>query len=462
MGNKPVIDFVKIHNLFGNRDVTVDLSTGILILIGENGMGKTTILNILNEILKGDLENLASYIFSDIEIKFSHLDKSFNFTLESIKGFREMKRRVCEDLDEEGVDLFVKEWVKTDFKDNTPVSLKKFLNSHPKIEDAMMGINVNIPGLLEMWIEEYPSFFIFKNEISKIGLQVVYLPTYRRIEANYDKVFPASKNVINRPLQRGENYWYFPHSFSNDLNQTESLLKFGMKDISEKINNLLKKISDESIKGYNEVSGKMISKLLDSGNDREANVIVNPDYIRIILERLGTNVSESERKQLVKVLDSQDFSDNSNLAFYLSALSEVYRRTEKYDLKLKRFILACNEFLFDKEFRYDESHISVKLFSISDVKGKRELSLEKLSSGEKQLISILAITYLNNTSNLAVLMDEPEISLSLLWQRKLLPIIADSGNCRLLIAATHSPFVFDNKLKTYTKGPAEYVELITH
>lgn len=59
-------------------------------------------------------------------------------------------------------------------------------------------------------------------------------------------------------------------------------------------------------------------------------------------------------------------------------------------------------------------------------------------------------------------MDEPEISLSLLWQRKLLPIIADSGNCRLLIAATHSPFVFDNKLKTYTKGPAEYVELITH
>lgn len=42
--------------------------------------------------------------------------------------------------------------------------------------------------------------------------------------------------------------------------------------------------------------------------------------------------------------------------------------------------------------------------------------------------------------------DEPELSLSIEWQKMLLPDIIDSGKCKFLLAVTHSPFIFDNDL----------------
>ncbi|RYE52160.1 MAG: N-acetylmuramic acid 6-phosphate etherase [Sphingobacteriales bacterium] len=46
-------------------------------------------------------------------------------------------------------------------------------------------------------------------------------------------------------------------------------------------------------------------------------------------------------------------------------------------------------------------------------------------------------------------MDEPELSLSLDWQKKILVDVVNSPSCVQLIAITHSPFVFDNELEPY-------------
>jgi hypothetical protein len=39
----------------------------------------------------------------------------------------------------------------------------------------------------------------------------------------------------------------------------------------------------------------------------------------------------------------------------------------------------------------------------------------------------------------------------------LLPDIIDSGRCKLLIAATHSPFIFNNKLDSYAVDLDQFV-----
>jgi predicted ATPase len=51
-----------------------------------------------------------------------------------------------------------------------------------------------------------------------------------------------------------------------------------------------------------------------------------------------------------------------------------------------------------------------------------------------------------------VLIDEPELSLSLDWQKHLLPDVINSPGCAQLLAITHSPFIFDNELDMYA-GP---------
>jgi predicted ATPase len=58
-----------------------------------------------------------------------------------------------------------------------------------------------------------------------------------------------------------------------------------------------------------------------------------------------------------------------------------------------------------------------------------------------------------------VIIDEPELSLSVPWQRRFLPDILATGQCKGLIAVTHSPFIFDNELETYVKSIMEFTTI---
>src|SRR5271155_60715 len=56
-----------------------------------------------------------------------------------------------------------------------------------------------------------------------------------------------------------------------------------------------------------------------------------------------------------------------------------------------------------------------------------------------------------------VLIDEPELSLSVPWQRKFLVDIRSASFCVGLVAVTHSPFIYDNELKRYAHGLGEFI-----
>lgn len=85
------------------------------------------------------------------------------------------------------------------------------------------------------------------------------------------------------------------------------------------------------------------------------------------------------------------------------------------------------------------------------------MELSNLSSGEKQIVSIFSLLYLTNEKNYMVLIDEPELSLSVKWQRFFLEDIKNSISCKGLIAVTHSPFIFDNSLDRFAHGIGEFV-----
>jgi predicted ATPase len=74
--------------------------------------------------------------------------------------------------------------------------------------------------------------------------------------------------------------------------------------------------------------------------------------------------------------------------------------------------------------------------------------MNQLSSGETQVISLFARLYLYPKRNL-VLIDEPELSLSLDWQRKIIPDMMRSESVEQLLAITHSPFIFENEYDSF-------------
>jgi predicted ATP-dependent endonuclease of OLD family len=67
-------------------------------------------------------------------------------------------------------------------------------------------------------------------------------------------------------------------------------------------------------------------------------------------------------------------------------------------------------------------------------------SIYTLSSGERQIITLLYAATHMSQQNL-VLIDEPEISLHVDWQRLLLKKMSDQLGNRQIIACTHSPVI---------------------
>ena len=109
----------------------------------------------------------------------------------------------------------------------------------------------------------------------------------------------------------------------------------------------------------------------------------------------------------------------------------------------------------DKEIHYNPDKLDYSICFNSNKKNMNIININDLSSGEKQIVALFTLLYLNDenrgsNNKKMVLIDEPELSLSLKWQRMLLPDIASGDNCSMIIAMTHSPFIFDNEFDMAT------------
>lgn len=125
------------------------------------------------------------------------------------------------------------------------------------------------------------------------------------------------------------------------------------------------------------------------------------------------------------------------------------------DNSIKNFVGVVNEYLVDKRFIFDESNVNLRIYNnyTDDI-----VELSQLSSGEKQIVSLFSKLYLEKQDNYMVFFDEPELSLSIKWQQKLLPHIIESKKCDFLLAVTHSPFIFKNGLEGYTMGLNTFID----
>jgi predicted ATP-binding protein involved in virulence len=127
------------------------------------------------------------------------------------------------------------------------------------------------------------------------------------------------------------------------------------------------------------------------------------------------------------------------------AFIEQYEKQKVKENILRQFVDKCNSYLNNKKLFYDDEKIKL----IIKLDNGEQMDLSNLSSGEKQIISTLSKVYLNPDKKFIILFDEPELSLSITWQEKLLTDILESGNIFFLMAVTHSPFIVNNDLEEY-------------
>lgn len=97
--------------------------------------------------------------------------------------------------------------------------------------------------------------------------------------------------------------------------------------------------------------------------------------------------------------------------------------------------------MIDELFAYTRKKIDRKSNEIFFYQDDEKLSPYKLSSGEKQMLVILLTALVRNGERSVLFMDEPEASLHIEWQQKLIAMIRNLNPDMQLILTTHSPAV---------------------
>lgn len=438
--DKQYIKKYSIIGLHGDKDIELYFDSPYKILVAENGTGKTTVLNSLFYLLTGQLQKLSQIEFEKLQLEFSNEEKidlsredislEIPDNLEKIPHFVRLKQYLGDDL------------ARALFERSLNVeSLRDIRSTHEYrlARSQFPGPAIEIHRLLERFRRELSGDDLFssalsdtKNKIKElIPLDVFYLPTYRRVEED-----------LQRLGYEGE--------FSDGQ---EQLIHFGMRDVSRRFKKITSEIIESAVTWYSRISGRMLDELMTGVQvDREKlEKISNPDALEIVLDRLGDNISKKRKVDILSLVQSDDIhNDKYNaLAYFLSNLIEIYDQQRDKDNRIKEFVGVTNKYLVGKEIRYDEGNVTI---TVVNKRTETEVLLEKLSSGEKQLISILSKLYLESSRESLIIFDEPELSLSIEWQKTLLPDIIASGQCGLLIAATHSPFIFENTLDRYAEA----------
>lgn len=97
--------------------------------------------------------------------------------------------------------------------------------------------------------------------------------------------------------------------------------------------------------------------------------------------------------------------------------------------------------LVDSLFADTAKQVNRTFNEIVFVQRGEQLTPYQLSSGEKQMLIILLTVLVQNRQPYTLFMDEPEISLHVEWQQRLIGLIRDLNPNAQIILTTHSPAV---------------------
>lgn len=460
-----LIEYFRLEGVNGYKTIQLTCEYAAKIVSAENGSGKTTLLNALYGILAGKPAQIQKINFEHFVLKFRNQEE-----LRVSKGeLTPLPVNMLDLIDEQFPQI--KEFVSDDsglIDSLTKLALgqrEEFTKSdwfetyyiHSPFDKE------DIANMCEDLVANLPqgnSRFAEVEEYVKMGMgdiTVLYLPTYRRIEAEMPGGFSksafrgrgfASAHTRQQLRRRSNSAW-----------EADQLIYFGLEDVENRLRSIAQSIRAGTFDAYTRIGGRTLEQLLsDPGARQDDSDTLNVADLGVVLARLGKANGKVEARISELISNGEIRSaEHSYLRSFLNQLLEVYASNKEQEQAIEAFVGVINSYWsndFDeKQFIFDKSTVTTRIenrFSGSS------LPLNALSSGEKQIVSIFARLYLSENKRFMVLIDEPELSLSMDWQKRFLPDILRSPSCAQMVAITHSPFVFDNELDPYA-GPLKIV-----
>lgn len=453
-----------IEGLHGSTTVDVRINDDKLVIVGENGTGKSTVLKLIHFFLTKQWDHMLDFDFNTIYITLGkqnivigreELSSTSKITKKRYRSlYGKLPRKVLYELEH---------------------NLRQRSINDSSTIDYMMYISdrYDVPfSALETLFEEYyvgdNIDVTFAGKIKEINTilsnldigQILYLPTYRRIEQDLNLVFSNGESLIRRNKR----------AHSTEAPSYIELVEFGMEDVENIIGTTMSAIKDKVRDDLNALTGSYLKDII-RGVHRSDFLLpqlntTDPAVIEAIFDRIpDTVLGEQDQAHLRTILlrinrEQRVPEDDTVIAHFLTQLIDLHNRQTENEKNVKDFVQVCNNYLIGKELVYDDVAFNISILRQVGKEKPQTIAMKTLSSGEKQIVSLFSHLYLSEGSRFYVIIDEPELSLSVKWQRQFLPDILDSSRCSGLLAVTHSPFVFDNELDVYAHSLEEFTAFI--
>jgi energy-coupling factor transporter ATP-binding protein EcfA2 len=468
----------RVERLHGFRTIDVQITDNKLVLVGENGTGKSTIANMIYYFLTQQWTRLATYSYQKIVASFGGKE----FVLNSFpKPVQELLRVGVADerlffQEPEGVSdreffRLLRNQVMHS-RETSPADTR----SYREIERALAAYDSLVDSGNKSLDRELKEIRDQLNRIRKeIGelsdSQVLYLPTYRRIEQDLESILPSLRSEMDsreyRIMQRRIDDSARSRRLGKNIGFVE-MVEFGMNDVEAARQTKMKKLDSDRRIGLDKLTGvylrDVIQREYKTPRTREVVEELDQATVDAILDRIPKDVLTTEAKEqlrlsIVRLRESVD-TDVEDLVtiMYLVRLRELHKSQQAEEREVRQFVDICNGYLTGKRLVFDDINFELPLMQTEGE--EKELKLSMLSSGEKQIVSLFSHIYLSGIQEFFVVIDEPELSLSVPWQKRFLMDIVSSGRCSGLIAVTHSPFIYDNELDGYAHSIEEFVEVV--
>jgi predicted ATP-binding protein involved in virulence len=300
---------------------------------------------------------------------------------------------------------------------------------------SYLGDYIDFDFFHRLIFEKITLFFTgdLETTITKIGGKSLIIKNLKEgREIDYD----ASGGKINVYLIEEQRLLKILGRQENFAQMTETIIE-SAKELSDIIDFNIK----QSLKIAQELDSSFPKRLLNGMPKK-----LTPSEFSARFQLLHDKQAQLKKYDLAENEQEIPEYDEENAKVLLIYLADREKKLSAFDNLLKRLDLFTN-ILNERRFTHKSIKISKNRGFVFLTNQGQELALTDLSSGEQHEVVMLYELIFNTKPDTLVLIDEPEISLHVTWQKAFLDDliqIIELQHIQVLIA-THSPQIINNR-----------------
>jgi ABC-type lipoprotein export system ATPase subunit len=438
----PKLKKICVKDLFGYLTYElVDLdSESSIFIIGNNGSGKSTVFKMIAALIESRWHTFHEVVFGEISFTFNIAGK------EAFYRFR--KQENVEWQDAHGEWHFLVQGSLRELNELEGIKQKAewiFRNSSD-VTRAKCGIHWSIPKRRHVTDGELVNYWESNNPLKE---EHVDLADTSHPDMNPLNGLNVQFIQSNRLLALGDDN-EIRHDLRSSRHEQRNTARAPIYQIDDLLRDKIRRQITGAFIQRDTIGNKALNTWLSQGNASENKEVKTVHELAKEIGEIESAFSEFSRSAHRTVLNIPDKLPEGYepfLQFYLDSRLKQLSPLTRFLNQIELFVEICNSAFGYKEITLHENKgltVRVNIGSHS-----QELDLSDLSSGEQQIIFLAYQLTIGAEHNALILIDEPELSLHLEWQKTFVSLLDRIGKQTKnnYLCATHSPAIVGSRVE---------------